>query len=115
MLVESNLKKGDVLAGKLITGEEIIARVDAVTDHTVRVKRPLTLNLVADPNTGQATVAPMPWSLGIADDAIITLGRDKFVFLTQARQEVVNSYTRATTGIDVAGMNSDVLKNLGGL
>ena len=114
MLIENtNPKKGEIMVGKLITGEEIIGRVENIDNTSISIKRPLTLNLIADPRNGQATVAPMPWSLGISDDAVVKIDLSKFIFFTKARQEIVSSYTRATTGIEIAGANSDFLRNSG--
>lgn len=113
MLVENPVKENDIITAKLVTGEEIVAKVVKLNDHTISIKKPLQISLMADPNSGQPAVAPMPWVLGAPDDVTLKIGRDKIIFMTQARSEMVNSYTRATTGLDVAANNADILKGMG--
>lgn len=112
MLIENKLKEHDVMVGKLITGEEIIAKVVKIDDHNVQITKPLMITLISGPGMSQPAVAPVPWVLGVPDDATLTIARERFLFLTKARHEIVSSYTRATTGLEIppAGMNLSGLR-----
>jgi hypothetical protein len=107
MLIENKLKDGDIMAAKLITGEEIVAKVVKIDDHNVQITKPLMITLISGPGMSQPAVAPVPWILAVPDDAVLTLSRDRFLFLTRARNEIISSYTRATTGLEIppAGLN----------
>lgn len=112
MLIENmKLKEHDILAGKLITGEEIVAKVVKIDDHFVQITKPLMITLMASPTSSQAAVAPVPWVLAVPDDAVLKISLERFIFMTKARQEITSIYTKATTGLEIpSGPISSILK-----
>lgn len=101
MLITPTLKKNDIFSAKLITGEEICGRISEIDDKKVVFTKPLMITLIQAPGMSQPAVAPVPWVLSIPDDASLTVTLDRFVFITKARDEIVSSYSRATTGLEI--------------
>lgn len=101
MLIENVLKKNDIFSAKLINGEEICGRIVEIDDKKVTFTKPLMITLVQTPGMSQPAVAPVPWVLSVPDDAKLTLTIDRFMFITRARNEIVSSYTKATTGLEI--------------
>lgn len=107
MLVQNNdLKKNDILAGKLVSGEEIVAKVVEINNTTVKITKPLAISLMQHPSHREPVVAPVPWTLATPDDAILEMNRNHFLFITKARPEILNSYMQATTGLQLPGKGS---------
>lgn len=101
MFIKKNIEKGSILAMKLSTGEEIIAKVishDVGADKLV-VSKPIAVGM--GPN---GSVAFMPYMLGLADDGEIILNmRFHVVTYANAREELKNAYIQNTSGITPAG------------
>ena len=94
-------KAGDVICVKLVDGEEIIARLENVSDDVYTIVRPVILHLVPL-NNGQASVSFAPFSMGIDDETSIDIPFNRMLFKpVVARKDAASQYIRSTTGIDV--------------
>jgi hypothetical protein len=90
MLIENLDNK--VLSIKLISGEEIIAKtVEGSTDSAIIVSNPLMMIMITD-DSDQASVAFVPWLLGLDDSSTVTIKSDKIIVYTNARQDAVIQY-----------------------
>lgn len=100
MLVQKALSPQDVITAKLVTGEEIIARiVEVQADHLV-ITKPHTLVMTGMQN-GQGMIAMAPFMLGTADDAKLRIDFSKIVTYAKARADAAGQYIKATSGIEV--------------
>ncbi len=102
MIIDTStlVKENDVVAFKLISGEEVVAKVTAISETEFTVTRPMAMTIV--PQGNSATVAFMPWTLGMPDDAKIKLLKDKIIAYAKARKEAADGYLRNTTSIQPA-------------
>jgi len=93
----ASIAANDILAAKLVSGEEIVAKVIEVNDKEFVIVRPMAMTIV--PQGNSATVAFMPWTLGIAEDAKIRLVRTQIIAYSKARKEAADGYIRNTSNI----------------
>jgi hypothetical protein len=90
---------GDIIAVKLINGEEIIAKFVSAEGSKVTVSRPVILVLTPS-GGGQAQVSFAPFMLGIDLDNEITIDESKMVTSpVKARNDAAKQYIQSTTGI----------------
>lgn len=74
---------------KLVTGEEILAEIVDDATSTLTIKNPL--NAVVQPDQrGGISYGFIPWA-GLTDGNL-TLVRDKVIFISEVREDVLNSY-----------------------
>ena len=93
---------GDVIAVKLINGEEILARLDAINGDDYVLERPVILALVPLGN-GQATVNFAPFMMGLDETTKVTINFSKMLMRpVEARKDAASQYTKSTTGIVTA-------------
>lgn len=108
MLVEKpNYNPGDIVSVKLMSGEEIIARLTEYSTDFIRVTNPvlMILEMVEDevqhPATGQmvksqqAMVAFAPFMLGLPDNEVVRIGSAKYITIVKAREDAANQYKNA--------------------
>ena len=96
MFSNKKLAAGSIVVMKLITGEEVIAKLINDTDGLF-VSKPIAIGMT------QNGLALMPFMMGIADDASMRFSMDKVVTYLEARKEVKDAYIQNTTGIVPAG------------
>lgn len=103
MLIKKNVEKGSIVAMKLVTGDEIIAKVVAynVGANTLTISKPIAVGMATN-----GTVAFIPYMLGSPEDAEITFNMNHVVTHVNARDELKNAYIQNTTGIVTAGPGS---------
>lgn len=91
-----------VVALKLITGEEVIARVTQVTDTTLTLKRPLSMVMMqgGEEDESQGSVAFAPWMLAIPEDALVELSKDRIVYVHEARKDAAEQWVSAVGDYD---------------
>ncbi|MNK54321.1 hypothetical protein D3C87_733030 [compost metagenome] len=96
MLVENKSLTGKVGVLKLITGEEVIARIseDGYPAGRVTVKNPLAMVMMPSEDN-QGMVAFAPWMLGVDEDTGITIDAAKIIALAPARADAASQYSQA--------------------
>lgn len=94
MLVQKTPSNGDVVTLKLISGEEVVARLKDMTMDSLEVSKPLSVGL--SPN-GQ--VGMVPFMVGLNDDAVVTFDRNHILVISAARKEMSDAYTASTSNI----------------
>jgi len=103
MLVEKKALAGKVGVFKLVTGEEIIARVvDDSSSTTVSVKNPLSMVMLPEENGQQGMVAFAPWVLGAVDDIALEINLSHVLVKTLARDDAASQYSQAIGETEVA-------------
>lgn len=80
---------------RMNTGEEIIYTLISETEDYIEVEHPL----VALPNA-QGQVGFAPWSTLAKEDATIKVSREYIVYEIEARDEIVENYTKIFSKIE---------------
>lgn len=112
MLISPPIKTGDVVVMKLITSEEIICKIVESSSNDYKISKPMTLTLANNPVAKEAGLLPMPWSFLIEEETVLTINKDKIIFLTRPRKEISNMYLQLTSNIVIPQESS--LKNVTG-
>jgi hypothetical protein len=106
-----NVKKtivGEVVAVKLVNGQEIITKLISIEGSTYTLSRPYVLMLVRDAD-GTPTVTFAPFSMGIDDnrDTTYEIDRAQMIFTpVAARADAAKQYLQTTSGIEIVGAGS---------
>lgn len=92
MLIEKPIANGDVVSIKLITGEEIIARLEEETTDTVKVNKPLSVSL------GPQGLGMIPFLFLGSKDTVV-LKQNHIIVMAPSKKEAADQYLQGTTGI----------------
>ena len=101
MLVEKR-KKNDVVALKLVSGDEVLAQWVEEDDNTITLRKPLALAMGPE----GVGLIPMMVSLDISATPNVTINKDKVVMIISPNKVLADSYVQATTGISLATPSS---------
>lgn len=96
---------GEVVAVKLVNGQEIITKLTGIEGTVYTLARPYVLMLVRGEN-GEPTVTFAPFSMGIDDnrDTVYEIDRSHMVFTpVAARADAAKQYLQTTSGIEIVG------------
>ena len=95
MLLNKGYESGTVVTFKLITGEELLARVQDETLIEFKITQPVTLV-----PTKQGTLAMRPYLLSTDLNTLaISLNKSAVVLHIATNKEVADQYTQAVSGI----------------
>lgn len=98
MLVEKKSEDTKVVAIKLLTGEEIIARKLNEEDNAVLISRPLAMVMAENPDNPQQTrVMFTPWMVAAGKD-MMRLRKEHIVVMVDARPDAADQYEQAIAG-----------------
>lgn len=102
MLIEKTVKLGDIVSVKLVSSEEIVAKLVEQDINTVTISKPLVLSISVDERTGKPGLQMYPFfMLGADTDDKITLQRNHIIALVVSREDVKAGYVQNTTGITI--------------
>ena len=94
MLKTNKFNNGEIISAKLISGEEIVAKLGEETDATYEFQRPVSLSI------GPQGAALTPYMItASAENLIIVVDKNKVIAVAEAQKEVCAEYTKATTGL----------------
>ena len=101
MLIEKKepFKKEDIVSFKLVTGEEIIAKIFSVnvpTIHSIVVTKPHILVM------SQQGCMMVPFMFSISEDEKITFDNDKIIAIAKASKQFEDGYRKQTSSIVTA-------------
>ena len=103
MLLQKPIQPNDVVTLKLITGEELIARLVDNTNGKVTISKPMVVNLAQDPRTGTVGIQMLPYFLLTGNpDAKLSIDDKNVLVMTLSNDQAKNSYTQNSSGIAVA-------------
>ena len=102
MLIQT-FKPNDIVTMKMITGEEVIAKLVSNEDNTYRVSKPLVLSI-----TPQGP-AMTPFLLTADLDNEINLSKNFVIAIATTESSTKNHYIKGTTGIEPV-TTSDITK-----
>lgn len=95
MLISKGVSVGEVVSVKLISGEEIIAKLEEETSEYIKVSKPLTVSL------GPQGLGMIPFVF-LAHSDKIKLNMNHVMVLSAAKKEAADQYLQGTTGIALA-------------
>lgn len=95
MLLSKPVKIGETVSLKLITGEEIIARLEEETADAVKIYKPLMVTV------GAQGLGMMPFIFLNGSDTL-TIKMQHVVAMGVAKKDAADQYVQGTTGIAIA-------------
>ncbi len=105
MLITKPPASGDIIAIKLVTGEEIIAKLKTVNEVALVVSKPIAIGM------SQQGIAFMPFMVSADEDAELVFAHSMVVTHIIARQELKDAYIQNTSGITPAsGLPEGLIK-----
>ena len=91
----------DVKVLKLITGEEVIARVSAEHSNLLTLEKPMTLQMLPpDTSTGQMGFAMVPW-MKAAKNNKTTISIEHVLVTDEASAQTEKNYLQVVTGLSL--------------
>lgn len=92
MLINKGISAGEVVSIKLISGEEIIARLEEDGAQGIKISKPLSVV------PGPQGLGMMPFMfLSASDD--MTFKKEHVIAMNPAKKEAADQYLQGTTGI----------------
>lgn len=98
-----------VYAMKMITGEEVLARIGLDDVEFWQSQSKLSLSNPSVFVQSPQGVALMPWINTGDRDSVITVETSKIVAMVKPNKEVESAYLGAVTGIDVSAEKSQII------
>lgn len=102
----SIIKAGDVAGFRLVSGEEMLARVAEVTATHLTVSKPVVVQMAPTGNGGVG-LAFAPFMVTVPEDSRYVFSMDKLISPPlPARKELADKYTEMTSSIVPASAGS---------
>lgn len=95
MIIETPYKNGDTVSIKLMSGEEVVARLEEETATGVKVKHPMML--VAN----QQGVGLGPFMFTVSNEASFNLKNGAILCIAKTEKEMATQYVQTTTGLTI--------------
>ena len=90
----------DVKVLKLITGEEVIARITEEENNLISLKQPMTLQMLPPTSTGQVGIALVPWMKAAKSDKM-TISIEHVLVTDEASDHSEKNYLQVVTGLSL--------------
>ena len=91
----------DVKVLKLITGEEVIARVSEEHSNLLTLEKPMTLQMIPpNTSTGQMGFALVPW-MKAAKNKKVTISIEHILTEDEASEQTEKNYLQVVTGLSL--------------
>ena len=91
----------DVKVLKLITGEEVIARVSEEHSNLLTLEKPMTLQMMPpNTSTGQVGFAIVPWIKAAKNDNV-TISIEHVLVTDEASNQTEKNYLQVITGLSL--------------
>ncbi len=91
----------DVKVLKLITGEEVIARVTEEENNLLTLEKPMTLQMMPpNTSTGQVGFALVPWIKAAKNDKT-TISIEHVLVTDEASKQTETNYLQVITGLSL--------------
>ena len=91
----------DVKVLKLITGEEVIARVSEESSNLLTLEKPMTLQMIPpNTSTGQVGFALVPWIKAAKNDKT-TISIEHILVTDEASDQTEKNYLQVITGLSL--------------
>ena len=91
----------DVKVLKLITGEEIIARVTEEKNNLITLEKPMILQMLApNTSTGQVGFALIPWMKAAKNERVL-ISTEHIIAEDEASEQTEKNYLQLVTGLSL--------------
>ena len=91
----------DVKVLKLITGEEVIARVTEEKNNLITLEKPMILQMLApDRTTGQIGFALVPWMKAAKNEKVI-ISTEHIIAEDEGSEQTQKNYLQLVTGLSL--------------
>ena len=91
----------DVKVLKLITGEELIARIIEEKNNLITLEKPMILQMLApDRTTGQIPFALVPW-MKSAKNEKVTISTEHIIAEDEGSEQTEKNYLQLVTGLSL--------------
>ena len=91
----------DVKVLKLITGEEVIARVTEEENNLITLEKPMILQMLApNTSTGQIGFALVPW-MKAAKNEKVTISTEHIIAEDEGSEQTQKNYLQLVTGLSL--------------
>jgi hypothetical protein len=91
----------DVKVLKLITGEEVIARVTEEKNNLITLEKPMILQMLApDRTTGQIPFALVPWMKAAKNEKVI-ISTEHIIAEDEGSEQTEKNYLQLVTGLSL--------------
>ena len=86
---------------KLITGEEVIARVTEEKNNLITLEKPMTLQMIPpNTSTGQMGFAMVPWMKAAKNDKVV-ISVEHILVTDGASDQTEKNYLQVVTGLSL--------------
>jgi hypothetical protein len=96
LLINKGITVGEVVTLKIISGAEIIAKLEEETDTHYKLSKPMVLNIT------QQGMALMPYILSVDPDVKVEMSKSNVCMIASTEKQFSDSYIQNTTGIQLA-------------
>ena len=93
MLIEKPIEKNKIVSIKLITGDELVAKIIDETATDITVAKPLSV-IMSDKG-----LAMLPYMLSVSADNDLKISKSHYICISSPVKEVESHYLQITTGI----------------
>jgi len=91
----------DVKVLKLITGEEVIARVTEEKNNLITLEKPMILQMLApNTSTGQVGFALIPWMKAAKNERVL-ISTEHIIAEDEASEQTEKNYLQVVTGLSL--------------
>jgi len=97
MLIQQRPEQGTIVAVKLISGDEIVGKIERISATELVVSKPIAIGISAQ------GVGFAPFMVSADDDISLTFNLAQVITYIEAREEIKNAYIQSTSGITPAG------------
>jgi hypothetical protein len=110
MLLEKSYKIDDVCTMKMVTGEEVIAKIADIKGDTLTITKPLVLQIGVD-NNNQPVLQMLPsFMFSGSRDARITIDMRHIIAIVPSDDNARSNYISSTTGLAVPGAKQGLVR-----
>src|SRR5271167_3811683 len=99
LIQKTTISANDIVSFKLVTTEEIIAKVVSVNDTTVTIEKPLLLQLSMDANNGQPSVQMLPFWVLSAELTKVDLQKSHIMAMALSNDGAKKGYLQNTSSL----------------
>lgn len=111
MLVQSKFKQDEILLLRLVTGEELMGKLEEENAIHYKIKKP-ALVVVGQNQEGKLVFDLQPPMYSMDINKSVEIMKTGVLMATYPRDDMKNGYIKGTSGIEVAGANAlDGLKS----
>lgn len=97
MLIDRGVSAGEVVTLKLMSGEELIAKLVEETDKGYKLSKPMVLSM------GPQGIGMIPFAMTVDMEKEITVRSSAVIAIETTEKQFSDAYVQNTTGIKLAG------------